>query len=121
MNQKERMGYEISIEFPNKESKTFCVDDTGKVRGAYVNGLRHYFSDYELWVDWEGLGIMEGDFKIGGKVSAFDRNGKILVYDNCPVRDLQVRDIREVDISIKVSDPCIAGLDKPIWKPNYLN
>jgi hypothetical protein len=116
----ENLGYEITVEIPGSDNHVFCVDNTGKIRGIYKEGLRHYMSDSELWSDHRGFGKMDGEFKKGGLMSAIDLEGNVLHYKG-PIQNLRVLGLRQVDIGQMTSDPYIAGLDRPIWKPNALN
>jgi|GEM_PF-3523396 len=96
---KENIGLEIGVEVSGEKNLyIFCVDNTGKIRGWYEDGFRHYMSDYELWMNGKGLGKMSGDYKKDGLVSALDLDGKPLTENGHEITNLKVKEITEVDI-----------------------
>src|SRR3989344_2702716 len=110
--ERDNVGYEIMVKTP-KECQVYCVDGSGKIRGHYLNGCRNYFSDSELWSDAEGMGIMKGGFKKGDLVSIVDLEGRLLEINGFKIENLPIVRVDQVNIDKMLSDPYIAGIDRP--------
>lgn len=102
-----KMGYEVSVRYNPETVYVFCVDEMRKIRGEYLEGFRHYMSDWELWMDHEGLGTLEGELREGEIVSMRNIDGTLLAYG-------LVTMVQEVDIEKMIEHAVVAGLDYPI-------
>ena len=109
-----KTGYEILVQTP-EEAKIYCIDDTGKIIGRCMQKYSHYMSNWELWEDHEGLGEIIGDFKKDKKEKL------VFIIENKKTTQAKVLKIQEVDIAEMTSNPYIAGLQRPIFRPGTLN
>ena len=98
-------GYEVAVK-SGDNIRVYCVDDSGKIRGDYIDGFKHYMSDFELWSNHAGFGKMTGEFKQSGKVSIADLEGKVIS------EDLPVVRVYEVSIAEMTRDPVIVGFGR---------
>ncbi|HLC22192.1 MAG TPA: hypothetical protein VJJ79_00275 [Candidatus Nanoarchaeia archaeon] len=112
------LGYEVTVSHPNGQTYVLCVDTERKIRGWYLDGYRRYLSDWELWNHKDGLGILKGELQQGKSVlvdeNIFTANG------NTAEAYLVIR-VEEVDIEEMTKYHYIAGLDYPIFLPEYEN
>ena len=80
----------------------------------YLEGFRHYMSDWELWEDHTSFGTLDGKLSEGEIVSHTDAEGKLLAVG-------LVTQVCEVDIENMISEHVIAGIDYPIVLPDSEN
>jgi len=100
-------GFEIKVK-ENGDYRIYCVDSNKNIRGFYTEGFKHYMSDWELWHG--KIGKLEGELKKGEKI--------IMEGET---KEIEIIEIREININKKTKDQYSAGLDRPIFNPNFLS
>ncbi|MFH1608365.1 MAG: hypothetical protein ABIA78_04495 [archaeon] len=113
-------GYEIGVSMGGK-GYVLCVDERGIIRSRSDREARRYFSNCELWVNEKGIGILEGEMGLGKKITARYEDGDIIALNGLEIKDLEVKTIFPVEINQMISDVYVAGLQRPIVKPNSYN
>ncbi len=112
-NLEKKVGYEVAVAVNNRREYVFCVDVEGKIRSWYSEEGKSYFSDWERWMDHNGLGTMKGELRKGSYVTAYDELEDIFTCNGYKVKDCLVTRLEEVDIDKMTEHQTIAGLDYP--------
>ena len=115
-------GYELNVVIPGGEDQVLCVGHDGRVRGMYEDGMRCYFSSWELWHGAAGCGAVDGALASGATITVRHCDGGILLaYDGTPLRNVVVRSVLEVNIEEMARKRSIVGIHEPPWRPGSLN
>tara|TARA_Y100000310_G_C20687539_1_gene820041 strand:+ start:663 stop:1088 length:426 start_codon:yes stop_codon:yes gene_type:complete len=115
------IGHEILMETSNGLHYIFCVDQDFTVRGMFLDGYRHYFSDHELWKEGSDIGVMLISNEPNQTASFYETPNYFSGLDPTDYSGMKVIAHRKIDINKMNEDKYIAGVDRPIFKPGAFN
>ncbi len=107
-------NYEIAIEVPKQDRwYILCVDQNRTIRGWYMDGLKHYLSDYELWCNEKGIGKLKGKIGIDEIVWAVKEDGHPLIENGVKVGGVikHISEIKNLEKILKKVE--IVGINVP--------
>lgn len=114
-------GYEICMRINGYDCDTFLyVDEEKKVRSICNEDGLENFTEEEKWNSDRIQGSLEGIIRKDLQVAVI-KNNKLIKWNDHYLYG-KIKSIKEVDIKKEIaSDPGIAGIDRPVFKPNSTN